>query len=184
MKKGTTALYKAMNKYGIDNFIFSILEECPVEKLDEREIFWISQLNSYLKGYNMTRGGQESCSIGENNPRTKLTDADVLIARKRVHLGNEYPKDVYEDYKDLVSYDSFWQMIHGHTWKNVDCSMIKKIEVDNHGSKNPKAKLKEEDVIEMRRRKYILGESTLHIYLDYQDRISFSAFEKAILGST
>ena len=32
-------LYRAFKKYGIDNFIFQIIEECPVEKLDEREIY-------------------------------------------------------------------------------------------------------------------------------------------------
>ena len=52
------------------------------------------------------------------------------------------------------------------------------------GEKNPRAKLKDEDVIEIRRRKYIGGEGTKQIYQDYKDRISFSAFEKIALGST
>lgn len=30
-------LYKAFKKYGIENFSFKIIEECPIEKLNERE---------------------------------------------------------------------------------------------------------------------------------------------------
>ena len=56
--------------------------------------------------------------------------------------------------------------------------------LNNRGSKNPRAKLTEEDVIEIRRRKYILKEGTQYIYQTYKDRISFSAFEKIALGST
>ena len=52
------------------------------------------------------------------------------------------------------------------------------------GEKNPRARLNNVDVIEIRRRKYIEGEGTKQIYEDYKDRISFSAFEKVALGST
>ena len=30
-------LYRAMNKYGIENFSFEVLEECEEEELDEKE---------------------------------------------------------------------------------------------------------------------------------------------------
>lgn len=56
---GSMAISKAINKYGVDNFSFTILEEGVEEdKLDEREIFWIEQKDSYLNGYNSTRGGK------------------------------------------------------------------------------------------------------------------------------
>ena len=32
-------LYKAMRKYGANNFIFSILEECTVGELNQKETF-------------------------------------------------------------------------------------------------------------------------------------------------
>ena len=41
-------------KYGLDNFSFDVIEECPLEKLDEREIYWIKTLKP---GYNKTKGG-------------------------------------------------------------------------------------------------------------------------------
>ena len=178
------ALHNAMKKYGTDNFIFSILEECGLEQLDQREIFWIQKLNTYLRGYNMTNGGQKYCSIGENNPNTNLTNQDVLDIRNRIHINQEYPKDVYKDYETLVSYDSFWALARGKTWKNVDCSMIKSIPINNHGSKNPNAKLNEQDVINARYRRYIQNESINNIYQDYQNKISRSAFNSMIRGNT
>ena len=50
-------LYQAMRKYGIDVFIVELVEECPIETLSNREIYWISFYNSYQTGYNATKGG-------------------------------------------------------------------------------------------------------------------------------
>lgn len=36
-----TYLYRAIRKYGISNFEFSIVEFCDVEELDAKEIFYI-----------------------------------------------------------------------------------------------------------------------------------------------
>ena len=51
-------LYKAFNKYGIENFIFEEIEEVPNDKLDEREKYWIEYYDSYFNGYNSTLGGR------------------------------------------------------------------------------------------------------------------------------
>jgi group I intron endonuclease len=39
-------LYCAMRKYGLENFSFEIIEECPREKLNEKEKYWISFFKS------------------------------------------------------------------------------------------------------------------------------------------
>lgn len=46
-----------MNKYGIDKFHISLVEECTIENLNEREQYWINQYDSYKNGYNATLGG-------------------------------------------------------------------------------------------------------------------------------
>lgn len=51
-------LYKAFNKYGIENFICEQIEEVPNEKLDEREKYWIEFYDTYFNGYNSTLGGR------------------------------------------------------------------------------------------------------------------------------
>lgn len=48
-------LYYAFDKYGIENFEFSIIEE--TENPNEREKYWIQYYNSFENGYNMTEGG-------------------------------------------------------------------------------------------------------------------------------
>ena len=50
-------LYDAMNKYGINNFSISIIEECSDIEVNEKEIYWINKLNTYSNGYNATKGG-------------------------------------------------------------------------------------------------------------------------------
>lgn len=53
-------LYRAMRKYGVDSFEFSIIEECSEDELYQREQYWIEKYQSlsiYGKGYNLTDGG-------------------------------------------------------------------------------------------------------------------------------
>lgn len=48
-------LYSAMRKYGIEKFHIELIEKTNIP--EEREIFWINFYNSYLNGYNATKGG-------------------------------------------------------------------------------------------------------------------------------
>ena len=52
-------LQGAWNKYGEDNFDFSVLEECKEEEINDKEIYWISKYNSTNPkyGYNISIGG-------------------------------------------------------------------------------------------------------------------------------
>lgn len=51
-------LGEAFNKYGIDNFNFEIIEECPKKELNEKEIFYIDFYNTITPfGYNIQTGG-------------------------------------------------------------------------------------------------------------------------------
>ena len=54
---GTRPICLAISKYGEEHFKIEEIEECDVSLLNEREIYWISQYNSYEKGYNATLGG-------------------------------------------------------------------------------------------------------------------------------
>lgn len=58
-----------MRKYGPENFTISVLEECPNEDLNSREVYWIEKYHSREDGYNITPGG---------GGWTKCDDADIL----------------------------------------------------------------------------------------------------------
>lgn len=49
-------LYSAIRKYGANNFFIEEIEECPADLASDREIYWISQKDTYSNGYNATRG--------------------------------------------------------------------------------------------------------------------------------
>lgn len=50
-------LYRAIRKYGKEYFYIETLEEVDTDKLNEREIYWISFYDTYHNGYNATEGG-------------------------------------------------------------------------------------------------------------------------------
>ena len=52
-----TKIHDAMKEYGIENFTFEILEECPKDKLSEREKYWIDFYETNTYGYNIKSGG-------------------------------------------------------------------------------------------------------------------------------
>ena len=80
-------LKKAMNKYGKENFIKEILEECSsLEELSEREIHWIEKLNAITEGYNIATGGNGGNTIG-NHPsnleiRNKMSKTRIKLSIK------------------------------------------------------------------------------------------------------
>lgn len=56
-KEKDTYLYKAMRKYGIENFTIELLDASS-ENMDDIEKYWIKELNTLIpNGYNMTTGG-------------------------------------------------------------------------------------------------------------------------------
>lgn len=64
--------YHSIRKYGLDNFSFEVIEQCSIDELNEKEIYWIHfyQSNDNRFGYNLTSGGN-------NTHLQKLTDKDI-----------------------------------------------------------------------------------------------------------
>lgn len=64
LEKGThhnIRLQSAYNKYGRDSFYFEVIENgLTREQAIEREQYWIAHLNTYLHGYNMSKGGENA----------------------------------------------------------------------------------------------------------------------------
>lgn len=119
------ALYNAFKKYGIENFVFDILEECEENKLKEREIYWISYYNTYLdkSHYNLTPGGdmpgENTVHIGEEHGMAKLSEKDVIFCREEYKRGSK-SREIWSKYfSNKITYSGFSRMWHGKTWKHI-----------------------------------------------------------------
>lgn len=61
-------IHSAIFKYGWESFEIEVLEECPREKLDTQEKYWIEQLSATKNGnYNILLGGQDRMKF-DNKP--------------------------------------------------------------------------------------------------------------------
>lgn len=68
-------LQNSWNKYDSEDFVFSIIEECPLEKLDEKECYYIELYNTLDRnyGYNLKTGGQNGGAIVSEEIRDKMS---------------------------------------------------------------------------------------------------------------
>ena len=129
--------HKALRKYGLDNFIFDILEECEKEKLSEREQYWIEFYDSFKNGYNATPGGEYGVSQPhEKNGRALLKLEDVVYIRNQYN--NRVPfRFVYEEYKNKISKRGLQKIWYFETWKDV---LSEYNTIENKNFHNTKAK--------------------------------------------
>ena len=98
---GCTLIKKAINKYG-DEMKYEIIEEnVPHEQLDEREIYWIKELNSLApSGYNLNTGGRFFNITQET--KDHLSDMQRKLAIERNgHLGTV--QHIGDIFKPVVS---------------------------------------------------------------------------------
>lgn len=162
-----TKFYQALRKYGIDNFDVVILALCPVEQLDKLETEYIAKFDTYKNGYNSTLGGQnwsdnihseetelkrqktreQNQSLkGENHPRAKMTNQEVINVRQR-YINGEPMDEIYNDYKERYpNKDTFKRIVLGETYKDVG-NIPTKSQI-----KHTNAKLTEQQVREIRER--------------------------------
>ena len=85
-------LYRSINKYGIENFSFSIIEECDNSILDDREKYWIEKLDTFYNGYNSTLGGDGGLkhSKKDHDKWIKLWNEGMTITEIAEITGDEF----------------------------------------------------------------------------------------------
>jgi len=69
---------QAIDKYGKENFTKEILERNidSHEILNDQEIYWIKYIDTFNKGYNLTKGGQGNLGrVTSEETRAKLSEA-------------------------------------------------------------------------------------------------------------
>lgn len=78
-------LQKAVNKYGIENFIFEILEECDVCFLVEKEQKFLDEMNPE---YNILKNVDGSNRTFTEETRKKMSDSKIGIPLSEEHKKN------------------------------------------------------------------------------------------------
>jgi group I intron endonuclease len=87
-------LNNAIRKYGINDFVIELIEQCEIKNANDREIYYIKTLNSlYPNGYNLTNGG----SIFTHSTESKKRVSNGLI--------NYFKEKKYERFKNIKYID-------------------------------------------------------------------------------
>ena len=173
-------LYKAIQKYGLENFKFEVLEECfNTEELGDKEKYYIELYDTYKNGYNGTTGGEDN--QGDCHPGHKLNKEDVIDIRTR-YKNLERKNEVYLLYKDRIGESGFHKIWNCQTWKNImvdvytpEIKNFHRCDTANKGSKNGRSRLAENDVLDIRLRRKN-GELLRDVYKDYSDKITYGSF--------
>ena len=182
--KNELAIEKAIHKYGFENFTFEILEECQIEDLDRLEKYYIKKYNTYKDyGYNCNEGG--GVSQYENNSNTKLTNKDVYYIREAYAM-HKRRKDVYELYKDKITFNSFARIWDGSTWAGIHSDVYTEENKKyysrqaTNGELSDKAVFTNDEVIKLREQ--YVNKTAKELYCLYKDRISFQGFQQMLWG--
>ena len=124
-----TKFYRAVRKYGWDNFEYEILAESEDRnELDKLEVDFIKSFNSIENGYNIRSGGEHP-TMGEETKK-KLQQANAfqnaelseeeIIELRIAYLNYDSPSQIYnEKYKDRLHFNSFLNIWTGARYAYV-----------------------------------------------------------------
>lgn len=130
-KKDNTYFHNAISKYGVENFTVETLEECNIEDLDSKELFYIAKYDTFKKGYNLTIGGDGRRVITSDSQYEEIKELylsgfssnkiatlykvdkativkilkslDVKIRNNKLNINNQEFKELVADYKSGYS---------------------------------------------------------------------------------
>ena len=119
-------LKKAFKKYGLDKFTINVLEKCEIEKLDDREQYWMDyyEVTNRDKGYNIcpiagsTRGVKKS-----QEERKQMSErASQRIGDLNPFYGKEHSEETKEKIRkrklnQKVSEETKLKLSQAHTGK-------------------------------------------------------------------
>lgn len=122
-------LYRAINKYGVNNFEFEVICGCSIDELDDLEIKYIKLYNSYKgNGYNMTLGGGGVRGLKPWLGKKHTQETKNKI--RKSHMGKKLSKETIEKLKSIRKGNKYRLGIK-HTKETIE-----KLRVLNMGENN------------------------------------------------
>jgi hypothetical protein len=104
-------LYNSIKKHGWENHKKEIIEECSIEQLDEREIYYINCYNTINEGLNLKEGGGFGCHNDETKNLIRLKaigrklskEAKQKISQSKIgnkyNLGRKHSDEIKQSFK-------------------------------------------------------------------------------------
>lgn len=134
-------LSRAFRKYGIENFVFEVLEETEITQLNEREKYWAKYYNTYLpNGYNVVECG------GGNRLHAKPYWVPLVI---NLLLEGKNNREIADAFNNKPSWRTISDFNCGKCWydENIDYPIRR----DIHGIKCRYTNNKEEKLDKLAR---------------------------------
>jgi group I intron endonuclease len=103
-------LYKSMRKYGTENFIIEEIEYCNDDILNEREMFWIQEYESFNPdiGYNATMGGSGSRIYNYNEVYERYDNGESLVEISlNMNISRSYLEQIIKLHENY-SHEEVW----------------------------------------------------------------------------
>lgn len=95
-------LWNAVQKYGLDNFEFIILEELPIDEVifKIRELYWMDYYDSYNRdyGYNLRRDSKTNMIVHEE---TRALISQAVSGENNPNFGNHWTNEQKSYMSDL-----------------------------------------------------------------------------------
>lgn len=145
-----TILYRSFAKYGADKHSFEILEECPKEKLNERERYYIEKYDTFetKHGLNLTKGWDHA--VLSKRTRDKISRAKK--GKPIPHLiGFNHSQETKDKLAELAKGNTNWlgksrseetkeKLRQANLGKKASKETIEKIRISSTGRKYPNRK--------------------------------------------
>ena len=134
-KNRRSAIYAAMQKYGIDAFTWQVLEQCDVDSLEERERHWIAVFDTFHNGYNLTAGGEYNKEFSAETKK-RMSEAQTGKKQSKETIDKRIPRgENHYRYGVSVSEETKKKIRKALTGRKQDPAVSAKIAKSNTGKK-------------------------------------------------
>lgn len=164
-------LLNSWNKYGHDNFEFSVIEECTQELLHDKELYWMRQLNTlWPNGFNLREAGNHgrlsedtkkkiglanSLKVRTTEAKDKIRKANLGTKSNSVKLNESKVRQIYirlnlgEKYQNLakefnVSYQTITNIGKKIGWAWLTDQIDKEVSNGHNWPSSKKRKIKKD----------------------------------------